>query len=316
MARKTGRRNRQQLYDRGNVACPICFAPFTRDEALAGRKITLEHVPPKSIGGQVRCLTCQQCNAGAGRDIDQAAALDRQPTKVTVDIMGKRGSFTLSDEGKPLTTPFRQFTAHDLEDLQHSRTRSFTMSLRFPDRKAVAASSLKSAYLAMFSLLGSVEGYAYVHGQALRGIRQRILLHHQHSDSGKFLIDAPDNLPDRDIFLVNQPVACWMIKIRSRTLERFVVLPSSGDSTTMQPLSDFSRHAKASTVQVVGKASWTFQTFGALRTIRMHLEGADQIDSLVGLEVDGTLPDGRRERGTCIRHIGEHATLLCKRRGT
>ena len=297
MSRKTNRQKRLQLYERGNVACPICFAAFTRDMAYGGRKVTLEHVPPKSIGGRVRCLTCRKCNVGTGRDIEQPAAIAVRPTQVTVDIMGKRGAFTLTDDGKPITTPFRQFSARDFQDLRNSDSRTFTMSVRLFDPRAVAASSLKAAYLALFSLPGSVEGYSYVRGAALRVVRQRILNPLQHDDLGNFLINAP--------------VPCWIVKTPGRTQERFIVLTSSGVSATREPLFEWRRHAQAGAVEVVSRASWTFQTFGAFRTIRVHLEGADLVDSLVGLKIHCTLPDGRPERGTCIRHVGENATLLC-----
>ena len=78
MSRKTGRNKRIQLYDRGNRACPLCMAGFTRDQASAGRSVTLEHVPPKSLGGQARCLTCRPCNARAGDTIDQVAAMTKR----------------------------------------------------------------------------------------------------------------------------------------------------------------------------------------------------------------------------------------------
>ena len=311
MSRKTGRQKRLRLYERGNVACPICFASFTREMASAGRKVTLEHVPPKFIGGRDRCLTCRHCNADTGRDIDQAASIAERPTKVTVDVMGKRGAFTLADDGTPITTPFRQFTARDF-----SRAPNFTMGVRLIDPRAVAASSLKAAYLAVFSLLGSVEGYRYVRGSALQGIRQRILNPRQYDDLGKFLFNAPANAPAGDIFLVHEPVPCWMVKTRTRKQERFVVLPLGGDSTTGEPLWDWRRRAGARTAQIVGNATWTFQTFGALQTIRVHLSGADRMDSLVGRTIQGILPDGRPERGICIRHVGESATLLCTVRRT
>ena len=73
---------------------------------------------------------------------------------VTVDILGKRDTFMLSLDGKELTPPFAGHSKQDWRDLEKTASRSFTMSVRIPDHKAVAASSLKSAYLAVFSLLG------------------------------------------------------------------------------------------------------------------------------------------------------------------
>ena len=142
--------------------------------------------PPKSNGGRIRRLTCRQCNGGTGSDIDQAAAIAARPTRVKVDVAGKRGAFALLDDGTPITTPFRQFTARDF-----ARAPDFTMSVQLIDRKAVAASSLKAAYLAVFSLLGTVEGYRYVWASALQAIRQGILNPRQYDDFYRFCSTHP-----------------------------------------------------------------------------------------------------------------------------
>ncbi len=306
MARKTGRSTRLQLYDNGNVECPICLTPFTREEANAGRIVTLEHVPPKFISGRARCLTCKKCNAGTGRDIDQIAAITRQPTKVTVDILGKRDSFYLSDEGKELTPAFGGFSKRDFRSLRNSKTGNFTMSLRIPNREAVATSWLKAAYLAMFSLLGSSEGYHYVHSELLAAVRKQILDPLNQGVAGKYVIDSTENMPDRDILLMSEPVPCWMIKIENRT----VVLPCNWEEASNEPLAELRRYSDGRPVSCRGEASWMFQTFGTFRSIRVHLEGADRMESLVGLTIRGNLPSGKLVEGTCIRHMGESATLL------
>ena len=107
MSRKSGRSKRLSLYDRGNTTCPICLMGFTRDQAYSGRKVTLEHVPIKALGGQARCLTCGNCNDQAGRGIDQVAAMRAQDRfGVTVNILGERDTFMLSLDGKELNKPF------------------------------------------------------------------------------------------------------------------------------------------------------------------------------------------------------------------
>ncbi len=53
----------------GLYACPICERAFTVD-ALESGDLTLEHAPPKSVGGRDITLTCQQCNSGAGHTVD------------------------------------------------------------------------------------------------------------------------------------------------------------------------------------------------------------------------------------------------------
>ena len=308
MSRKSGRSKRLSLYNRGNTTCPICLTSFTREHASSGRTVTLEHVPIKALGGQGRCLTCGNCNAQAGRGIDQASAMRAQHRfGVTVDILGKRDTFMLCLEGKELTPPFARYSKHDWLDLENTESRSFTMSIRIPDGKAVAASSLKSAYLAVFSLLGPRGGYPYIQGDALTPIRQRIMEPFKDSDIGEYVIKAPDDVSLKDIMLVSEPVSCWMVKIASH----LVILPLSGDSRTSQPLRELQRLSGGQLLAIEGHASWPFSTFGALGTVSVHLAGADTAKSFVGLRISGTLPNGRPLEGTCISHLGESATLLC-----
>lgn len=47
--------------------CPLCLSGFEEEDLL-----TLEHVPPKSVGGKPICLTCRQCNSSAGHSVDAA----------------------------------------------------------------------------------------------------------------------------------------------------------------------------------------------------------------------------------------------------
>ena len=308
MSRKTGRSKRLQLYDRGNTACPICRTGFTRDQTSSGRTVTLEHVPIKSLGGQARCLTCRNCNAETGRGIDQAAAMGAHDRfGVTVDILGKRDTFMLSLGGKALTPPLAGYSKQDLRDLKNSESGTFTMSIKIPDAKAVAASSLKSAYLAMFSLLGPPGGYSYVWGDALMPIRQRIMKPLKDGVIGEYVIKAPDDVSLKNIMLASEPLSCWMLKIAGH----LVVLPLRGDSRISQPLRELQRLGEGQPLTISSLASWSFSTFGTLGTVTVYLAGADTAKSLVGLRVGGTLPNGRPLEGTCISHSGESATLLC-----
>ena len=308
MSRKSGRSKRLSLYDRSNTVCPICLTGFTRGQVSSGRTVTLEHVPIKALGGQPRCLTCKNCNSQAGRSIDQVAAISKQDRfGVTVDILGKRDTFMLSREGKALTEPFAGYTKQDWRDLDNTESRRFTMSIKIPDSKAVAASSLKSAYLAVFSLLGPPGGYSYIRGDALTPIRQRIMEPLKDGDIGEYVIKAPDDDSPKDIMLASEPVSCWILKIAGH----LVVLPLSGDSRTSQPLRELRGLGGGQSLAITGLASWPFSTFGAFGTEPVHLAGADTAKSLVGLRIRGTLPNGRLLEGTCISHSGESATLLC-----
>ena len=299
---------RLQLFDRGNIACPLCQTRFTRNQASAGRTVTLEHVPPKALGGQPRCLTCKRCNAGTGRGIDQAAAMSVQKKfPVTVDILGKRDSFMLSLEGKALTPPFRGFTKQDWQLLQNSPSRNFTMSLRIADPTAVAASALKTAYLALFSLLGRRHGYEYVRGNALAPVRRLIFNSDRKSAVRRYVSNVPDSPITQDILLVTQPCPCWIVRVD----RHLVTLPLSGDTLDRTPLWNRSRQTGNNSILVEGRASWAFQAFGAFHSVSVYLAAADRVESLLGLKVGGSLSNGSSLEGICIMHAGESAILLC-----
>ena len=226
---------------------------------------------------------------------------------VTVDILGKRDTFMLSRDGKALTQPFAGFSKQDWRDLDNSESRSFTMSIRIPDQKAVAASSLKSAFLTLFSLLGSPGGYSYIWDDALTPIRRIITGQLKNDTIGDYVTKPKgDDVPFKDIMLVREPVSCWILKIA----DHLVVLPLRGDSPASQPLQELRRLSGGQLLSMEG-IWWPFTTFGTLGTVPVHLAGAETAKSLVGLSIRGKLPNGRPIEGPCISHTGESATLLC-----
>jgi hypothetical protein len=54
--------------------CPCCMRVCGR-EALSDGTLTIEDVPPKSVGGRWLVLTCKQCNSTAGTRLDEQARL-------------------------------------------------------------------------------------------------------------------------------------------------------------------------------------------------------------------------------------------------
>jgi len=317
MTRKTGRSHRLKLHGRGNTACPLCFTPFTRAEASSGRTVTLEHVPPKALGGRALCLTCKSCNSAAGREADQMAAMNaRSRFPVTVDILGKKDSFMLSLQGKELTPPFRGFTKEDLDRLDRSGGQ-FTMSIRLAAPHLVAASAIKSAYLALFSLFGSTVGYDYVEGRALAEARRLVLepVRYARKETRKYVCSLPEDgmfategQSDPDIMLVTEPHACWIVRVH----DRLVFLPSDRNGAESAPFSDwYIENLGCRLVHMRVAASWMFQEFGTSRAVPVRLPGAETHDSLFGRSISGTLPDGNRLKGVCVNLEGEDAVLLC-----
>ena len=46
--------------------CPLCLNAYP----IGSTELTLEHVPPKSVGGKPILITCKACNNKCGADID------------------------------------------------------------------------------------------------------------------------------------------------------------------------------------------------------------------------------------------------------
>jgi 5-methylcytosine-specific restriction endonuclease McrA len=53
--------------------CPICLDVMFTVEELGTKELTVEHVPPKVLGGRELVLTCRTCNNHAGSKFDAEA---------------------------------------------------------------------------------------------------------------------------------------------------------------------------------------------------------------------------------------------------
>lgn len=96
--------NKKTLFDQGVAAasavfgtrgvypCPLCKRAFTQDHLNAGQ-LSLEDVPPESIGGWPLLLTCRECNSTAGHEVDvHAANRDRLIESGRLILSGEEGS--------------------------------------------------------------------------------------------------------------------------------------------------------------------------------------------------------------------------------
>ena len=198
MSKKTDRQRRLRLFDRGNTQCPVCLTTFTKKQVAFGKKVTLEHVPPKALGGKVICLTCVKCNNSASR-LDYAANLAEKVkddylsgrgARVEVDFFGggiRSGYIRPEDDltatrfaQQPLPTSIRQLRGGvmKLPSLPIGPDLDVKKGIRFrikrPNPHHVAVSWLRSAYLLVFSLFGR-EGYRFAKSPALRPVREQIL---------------------------------------------------------------------------------------------------------------------------------------------
>ena len=183
------RRLRQRLFDAGNNRCPICLSKFDRLAVVAGTEVTLEHAPPKSLGGVPICLTCKSCNNKASL-VDQHAFLsvkardewaEGQGAPIVVDLFGYKKSyrFVPRDPNAPFPARKHLFRSGTIElGLLPPKERldaNKGISFKIPQRDDYEfVSMLKSAYLMVFSLMGA-NGYKFAENIGLQPVREQIL---------------------------------------------------------------------------------------------------------------------------------------------
>ena len=184
------RRLRLRLFRAGNIKCPICLSEFTKSDVATGQA-TLEHVPPRALGGSAICLTCSECNNRASR-VDQHAILANRArddwssgrgARVEVDFFGVKRSrrYIPSSRNDPLPTRVDQLRRGSLNlrlgGLSNSQQLDAERGIRFriPRHSHFeSVTMLRSAYLMVFSLMGP-SGYNYCESTALGPVREQIM---------------------------------------------------------------------------------------------------------------------------------------------
>src|SRR5688572_24505180 len=70
-------RERPGMFEQPIYPCPICLHPFGIEALTAvlpeDKRLSVEHVPPESVGGKELLLTCTPCNNTAGTAVDAHA---------------------------------------------------------------------------------------------------------------------------------------------------------------------------------------------------------------------------------------------------
>ena len=248
MSKRTDRELRLKLFSFGNTQCPICFTPFTERQVEFGKTVTLEHAPPKALGGKVVCLTCEDCNHGASR-LDHAAKMAQKArddhvsgrgTPVEVDFFGARTTSRYlrpkNDEmaarlaKQPVPRSISQLRGvMKLPGLPRGAELDPNKGIRFrikqPKSHYVAVSWLRSAYLLVFSLLGH-QGYRYAQSPALQPIREQIRNPDEERIKGALggVVSGVDFPVDPVILLSAANPPFWVVKMDDKS----VLLPCGG----------------------------------------------------------------------------------------
>jgi hypothetical protein len=159
--------------------CPICTIGYAEASTING-ELTLEDVPPKSIGGKPILLTCKECNSGSGHKIDAAIANRNELINFAKIVTGqKKGvmpSVTLSFGEIHVTTVLHVQSTFDIKPVKKANAPNtienyknhlmnfsnsgvsdfefkLSKTLKYDDRLAKLG-YLKSAFLIVFAWLG------------------------------------------------------------------------------------------------------------------------------------------------------------------
>ncbi|CAL9481943.1 hypothetical protein SUDANB108_03071 [Streptomyces sp. enrichment culture] len=213
--------------DKNFYACPCCLVAYPC-EAIPAGLLTIEDVPPKSVGGRPLLLTCKRCNNTAGSVFDSHAAtradaedfirgrITGRPLPMTshVDGIPLRGTARWTDNGIQFVgVPERndpKVQAAHLEALDaHVYGRnprlnhSFTVHTRFDEARA-RISWIRAAYLAAFAALG----WSYIFRSVMDPYRKQL----QQPDVSvvpTYILRNPNASPEeRRVLLVDRPTSC------------------------------------------------------------------------------------------------------------
>ena len=341
MGKKTDRKRRLSLFHMGNTQCPICLIPFSEAQVTSGREVTLEHVPPKTLGGNVVCLTCADCNNKASR-LDRLVMLEKKArddhvsgcgTRVEVDFFGHgitSGYLRQEDDAdakkfakQPVPTSIKELPrgskmrlpyfpiGPDTNVTDADMRKGIRFRIRTPNPHKVAVSWLRSAYLLVFSLLGS-EGYRYAKSDALRPVRKQIMDPDEVTISGCLSMDFSDIKSPVDPLIMmnhgNKP-AFWIVIMD----DKCVALPLGGPIDRFRELIRKPHNLSLSFDQL---AYWASVRFVNDYAITLHFKSEQDISGVdfVGGLVDVKMADNVIWEWIAVDHQLDDVIILPFRR--
>ncbi len=229
----------------GIFVCPLCFKYFQRDSLST---LSLEHVPPRGVGGQVQTMTCRDCNSVHGSKLDShlvkkmdyiAAFTGKSSSAIRAKVTINRevtlpANFYPALDGKIVLCP-----AEGQGETNKPQVESFTqqfalenaqidIQMLVPIDRYADMSLLRAAYLWMFSAFG----YGYLFNLALHGVRTQI---NRYSETllptlGVFRYDFPDEVLGINIVTAPYEIRSFLVvfDVRSKnspSIRHGVLLP-------------------------------------------------------------------------------------------
>lgn len=249
--------------------CPLCFDLFTKQdlESTSKNQLTLEDIPPASLGGKPLALTCKICNSKSGHNLDAhllknllemdaSSFLPNSRSRVKFELNGNKmnGMLEVNEKGE-LKFNLQSENSHPkqskqfIKDLVPPRTiqipsifNDFTsekfstppFNLSFHktsnERRAEIA-LLRIAYLLLFSTLGNC---IFING-GLYKVREQILNPDEDLIPKVFWIkyDFPEHVEGINIITLPKELRCFLVVFRiftkSMGRQYSIILPGPSD---------------------------------------------------------------------------------------
>lgn len=260
--------------------CPICGRGFLEEEIESTGQLSLEHVPPESVGGKKLLLTCKECNGNAGKTIDSAALkrknfdnfhnlilegeengpikgvfLEIPNCRVCTEVSRSNGVTNFKLLGGRANTPeiVERFKQEFPEQGEFKLTKTFNYEDRF-----ARISDLKSGFLLVTAWLG----YRYAFDPKLEIVRQQIYKPEENVLSSQFWIETDGReIPPQLIVEVKEPLPFLAVTFGRRV----IILPDIDSPDSFYDELE-NKWKKKGRVTITGrKFSWPQQPY-------MHLD--------------------------------------------
>lgn len=223
-----------------NYICPICGNLFDK-ESLGNKTLTIDHVPPKSIGGKPLVLTCESCNKDLGSKLDSqiknynefiesvkvmTTKKSQFTKKVKYEVNGYLANALCNINNSEINLNFSKKinNPQNINDLMQRHTKFKTKEFKFsitPDIKFheryFNIGMLKSAYLVAFAKFG----YTYIFHDNLKLVRYQIIRYNENIIN-RFIVWLKNQNDNFSIYIAEKPFKAILVQIQNA----LVVLPA------------------------------------------------------------------------------------------
>lgn len=244
------------------VLCPLCLNVFLESDLLANDKnhLTLEHNPPKSLGGRDNILTCKECNNKSGHKTDvelltyileqefknfrpnskhRTKLVNNDGAKVTADLsFDNNGKMTLNLQNK-YSNPkdFKKFIDSEEKgffpiegETGKFATKKLNFNMELPDKGNMRLASI--ALLKIGYLLGFEKyGHIFLFNQNFDIIREQILNPEKEIITEPFWINYEFPEMYIGVNILNKPtelncfLSTFVLKTKSRNAQISIAFP-------------------------------------------------------------------------------------------